>query len=143
MPAYTRATATPDPSRVCYLHHSSRQRQILNPLSEARYQTHNLMVPSWIHFHCATTGMPTLYTLNLAFYTPPTGINCCNWFSSFLFSWKYALTFKYLEKNMYLLYVSSSQNKEIGLRVSHENQLEFFSNATFLLYELICYFWLT
>ena len=42
MPAYTTATATPDPSRVCNLHHSSQQRQILNPLSEARDQTHIL-----------------------------------------------------------------------------------------------------
>ena len=30
------------------LHPSSRQRRILNPLSEARDQTCNLMVPSWI-----------------------------------------------------------------------------------------------
>ena len=44
LPAYTTAMATPDPSRVCDLHHSSRQHQILNPLSEARDQTHNLMV---------------------------------------------------------------------------------------------------
>ena len=29
--AYTTATATSDPSRVCHLHHSSRQRRILNP----------------------------------------------------------------------------------------------------------------
>ena len=35
-PAYTTATATPDLSRFCDLHHSSRQRWILNPLSEAR-----------------------------------------------------------------------------------------------------------
>ena len=34
---------------VCNLHHSSQQRQILNPLSKARDQTRNLMVPSWIH----------------------------------------------------------------------------------------------
>ena len=34
--AYTRAIATRDPSRVCDLHHSSRQHRILNPLSEAR-----------------------------------------------------------------------------------------------------------
>ena len=40
------ATAVPDLSRICDLHHSSRQRQILNPLSEARDQTHNLTVPS-------------------------------------------------------------------------------------------------
>ena len=43
LPAYTAATATWDLGRVCSLHHSSRQRQILKPLSEARDQTHNLM----------------------------------------------------------------------------------------------------
>ena len=37
--AYTTATATPDPSHVSKLHHSSQQRRILNPLSEARDQT--------------------------------------------------------------------------------------------------------
>ena len=37
--AYTTATATPDPSHICDLHHSSRQRPILNPLSEVRDQT--------------------------------------------------------------------------------------------------------
>ena len=40
------------------LHHSSRQRQILNPLSEARDQTPKLMVPSQICFCCATMGTP-------------------------------------------------------------------------------------
>ena len=42
-PAYTTATAMPDPSCVCNLHHSSWQRQILNPLSEARDQICILM----------------------------------------------------------------------------------------------------
>ena len=42
------ATATPDPSRICDLHHSSQQCWILNPVSESRDQTCNLMVPSWI-----------------------------------------------------------------------------------------------
>ena len=37
--AYTTATATLDPSCICDLHHSSWQRQLLNPLSEARDQT--------------------------------------------------------------------------------------------------------
>ena len=50
LPAYT--TATQDPSRVCDQHHSSQQCQILNPLSEARDQTCNLVVPSWISFRC-------------------------------------------------------------------------------------------
>ena len=35
-------------SRVCDLHHSSRQRRILNPLSKGRDRTRNLMVPSQI-----------------------------------------------------------------------------------------------
>ena len=46
--AYTTATATPDPSRICNLHHSSRKRQILNPLSKARDQTHIFMDTSGI-----------------------------------------------------------------------------------------------
>ena len=45
---------------VAGLHHSSWQHRILNPLSEARDQTHNLMVPSWIHFRCTKTGTPRL-----------------------------------------------------------------------------------
>ena len=48
--AYATATAIAmqDPSHICDLHHSSQQHQILNHLSEARDQTHNLMVPSQI-----------------------------------------------------------------------------------------------
>ena len=51
LPAYTTATATRDPSRVCDLHHSTWQGQILNTLSEARDQTHNLMDTSWVCYH--------------------------------------------------------------------------------------------
>ena len=51
--AYATATATPDLSRVCNLHHSSRQHRILNPLSKARDGTHNLVFPSWICFCCS------------------------------------------------------------------------------------------
>ena len=53
---YARATALPDP--ICDLHHSSRQRRILNSLSKGRDQTRHLMVPSWIHFCCAKMGTP-------------------------------------------------------------------------------------
>ena len=56
--AYTTAIAMPDPSHVCNLHLSAQQRWILNSMSEARDQTCNLMVPSWICFCCATTGTP-------------------------------------------------------------------------------------
>ena len=58
LPAYTRATAMPDLSHICNLHHSSWQHRILNPLSEARDQSRNLMVPSLIHFRCAMMGNP-------------------------------------------------------------------------------------
>ena len=37
--AYTTATAIQDLSCICKLHHSSQQRQILNPLNEARDRT--------------------------------------------------------------------------------------------------------
>ena len=39
LPAYATATATPDPSCVCDLHHSLRQCSILNPLGKDRDQT--------------------------------------------------------------------------------------------------------
>ena len=55
----------PDLSHACNLHHSSWQHQILNPLSEARDQTHNLVVPNWIHFHCATMGIPLYPTFKV------------------------------------------------------------------------------
>ena len=42
-------TATPDP----------------NPLSEARDQTRNLMITSWIRFHCATAGTPSSVNISL------------------------------------------------------------------------------
>ena len=56
--AYTTAIAVPDRRHICDLHHSFQQHQILNPLSEAGDQTRNLMVPSRIHFRCATMGTP-------------------------------------------------------------------------------------
>ena len=60
LPATATATETQDPSCICNLHHSSWQCQILNPLSEARDQTHNLMGTSRIRFHCATMGTPQI-----------------------------------------------------------------------------------
>ena len=51
LPAYAIATATSDLSRVCDLHHSSRQGQILNPLNEARDRTQILMDTSQICYH--------------------------------------------------------------------------------------------
>ena len=48
--AYTTATATPDLSQVCDLHHSSRQHWILKPLSWPRDQTCVLEDTSWVHY---------------------------------------------------------------------------------------------
>ena len=50
LPAYVTATATQDPSCFFDLYHSSRQRQILNPQSEARDCTHIFMVASWVSY---------------------------------------------------------------------------------------------
>ena len=60
LPAYTTATATQDPSRVYNLHHSSRQHQILHPLSEARDWTCVIMDISQIRFCWAMTGTSIL-----------------------------------------------------------------------------------
>ena len=61
-PAYTTATATATTAQglscIFNLHHSSWQRQILNPLGEAKDRTRNLMVPSRIRFRRATMGTP-------------------------------------------------------------------------------------
>ena len=56
--ALTTAAATLDLSRVCDLHHSPWQCQILNPLSEVRDRTCVLMDTSQIRFHCTTMGTP-------------------------------------------------------------------------------------
>ena len=50
LPAYTSATAMPDLSCICDLHHSSQHHRILNPPSEVRDQTHILMDISWAHY---------------------------------------------------------------------------------------------
>ena len=46
---------------VCYPHPSSWQRWILNPLSETRDRTRNLVVSSRICFCCAAMGTPVVF----------------------------------------------------------------------------------
>ena len=48
LPASTTATAMRDP--ICHLYHSSRQRRILNPLSEARARTPIFMDTNRVHY---------------------------------------------------------------------------------------------
>ena len=75
LPAYTRATATPDPSHICDQHHSSWQCQIHNPRSEARDGTYVLMGSSWVCYHWAMTGTPFLpiFSLRETLKGPTTG----------------------------------------------------------------------
>ena len=49
LPAYDTATETWDLNQVYDLHHSSRQCQIPNPLSEAKDKTHILVDTSQVH----------------------------------------------------------------------------------------------
>ena len=57
---YTTAKATPDPSYICDLRLRLLQCQILNPLSEAREQTHIRRHSPYVWFltYWATTGTP-------------------------------------------------------------------------------------
>ena len=73
LPAYTTATAMPDLSHVCNLHHSSWQHWILDPLREAGDQTCNLMVPSQICFCCTTMGIAKSIFKNYSLTTGPGG----------------------------------------------------------------------
>ena len=63
LPAYSTATAMWDPSCICHLHHSSRQRRVLNPLSGVRSRTRVLMDATRVCYCYATTG-----TLNSPFF---------------------------------------------------------------------------
>ena len=57
-----------DPSHACDLHHCSRQRRILKPMSKARDGTHNLMVPSWIHWPLSHDGNSVAESVELSKY---------------------------------------------------------------------------
>ena len=50
LPAYSTATAMPDPSLICKLHCSSRQHWVLHPLCNAWDPTGLLMATSLVHF---------------------------------------------------------------------------------------------
>ena len=72
LPAYATATATRDLSYICNLHHSSQQRWILNPLSEARDQT---WVPTVIRF---VSAVPQQELPTIVFKSLPMSILFCS-----------------------------------------------------------------
>ena len=66
-PAYTTAMTTWDPSCICNLHHSSWKCRILNPLIEARDQTHVLMDTSRFCNPLSHNGNSLVFILNSIF----------------------------------------------------------------------------
>ena len=62
LPAYTTATAIPDLSHICDLHHILQKHWILSLLSKARDGTRILMDTSRVCYHSAKTA-----TLNMSF----------------------------------------------------------------------------
>ena len=68
LPAYTTATAMPDPSYVCDLHHSSQQCQILYSLSETRNQICILVDAGQIRFPSHDGNAVYLYILKINTY---------------------------------------------------------------------------
>ena len=62
--AYTPATAMPDLSYICDLHHSSRQHRIPNPLSGARNRIHILMDTSWVCYCWAQQELQKFFPSN-------------------------------------------------------------------------------
>ena len=75
LPVYARATATRDPSHIFDLHHSSQQRRILNPLSEARDWTCVLMDTGQIRFCWTMMGTPNPAILILPHYSTSLALN--------------------------------------------------------------------
>ena len=73
--ACTTATATLDPSCICEPDHSSWQRNILNPLSEARDRTRVLMDTSQVHWLLSHDGNSWLLYFSLFFF----GCTCSIW----------------------------------------------------------------
>ena len=56
------ATAMPDPSHACDLHHNSWQRRTLNSVIKPRDRTHILMDTSWIHFSAVPQRELSVYS---------------------------------------------------------------------------------
>ena len=61
----------PDSNRVCSLHHSSQQRQILNVLSRARDRTRVFMDTSQVLNPLSHSGNSTIYFLKILILKKP------------------------------------------------------------------------
>ena len=68
LPAYTTATAMPNPSRICDLCYSLWQHQILNLLSKARGRTCILMDTFRFLTCWATVGTPSANNCNISYH---------------------------------------------------------------------------
>ena len=123
LPAYATATTTPCLSRVCDVHHSSRQCWILNPWSKARDRTCNLMLPSGICFCCMTMGTPVIFILLIPFsemFFSPKII----FFISKIFIWFLFILSIFLLKTSFFLFVDFPMVLEVPmLGVESELQL--------------------
>ena len=92
--AYAIATATPDPSCVCDLHHSSWQHWILNLLSKARDQTWILMDTTWVCYRWPADPLRELPS-------PLLDSSCLNW-------WHCCPYFSQTRGGCFLSFLSSS-----------------------------------
>ena len=94
LPAYATAMAMWDPSCICDLHCSSKQHGILNPLSEARNQTHILMDANRVYNllsysgHCQIFSFFASFPVNLSLEKFPIAAQ------SNLFVWHWQISLK-------------------------------------------------
>ena len=132
----------PDPSWVCDLHHSSQQLRILNPLSKARVRTCNLMVPSQICFHWATTKLViTMICIPILYYQGTTSVSlfCIKWEREkpWAESYKFSL---YLNLSFLPLAVWSGNLSDSRLEVTLGGHMLTFS-LSFLFIQSSCIHW--
>ena len=101
--AYATATVTQDPSQVCDLHHSSWQRWILNPLSEARDRIpFSWMLVGFVN-QWAVEGTPcSIFLISTKYFLGAFWDTACNASSlqSTFFYWSLCPTSKAVDEDM-------------------------------------------
>ena len=98
--AYATSTTTWDLGHFCYLHQSSWQGWIPNPLGKARDQTHLLMNTSWSVSTVSQQELPFLYLIILL-YTSWNTVKISYWLISYCNNFKYEIAF------LFILYLTS------------------------------------